>query len=144
MTTLTIGQVAKKSQVKIDTVRYYERRGIIPEPPRRNSGYRQYPEDAVTRIRFIRWAKDLGFTLKEIGVLLALRLDPRATSRDVRTRAKAKIADIDEKFRTLQRMKKALAGLEAACSGRASVSDCPILEALEEVSVERKTKGRSI
>ena len=144
MPPLTIGRVARLAGVGVETVRFYERKGLIPKPPRKHSGYRQYPEDAVTRIRFIRWAKDLGFTLKEIGVLLALRLDPRATSRDVRTRAKAKIADIDEKFRTLQRMKKALAGLEAACSGRASVSDCPILEALEEVSVERKTKGRSI
>ena len=130
MTTLTIGQLAKKSQVNIDTVRYYERRGIIPEPPRRDSGYRQYPENAVARIQFIKRAKELGFTLKEIQELLNLRVEPDTPCALVKRRADLKIIDIQEKLRSLKRIKKALNKLAASCSGRGPVGECPILEAL--------------
>ncbi len=132
MEPLRIGKVAHLGGVGVETVRFYEREGLIEEPPRTESGYRQYPHETVSRIRFIRRAKELGFSLREIRELLALRLDPDTSCEDIRLRAEAKIADIEEKVRTLRRMKKALAKLTAACSGRSPVSECPILEALED------------
>lgn len=132
MERLTIGQVAGLAEVGVETVRFYERQGLIEEPPRRVSGYRQYPPDAVARIRFIRRAKDLGFSLREIKELLALRLDPESTCGDVRERAEEKLADIRSKIEALDGMRAALERLAAACSGKGSVSACPILEAMEE------------
>ncbi len=129
---LTIGKLSKKTGVGIDTIRYYERQGLIPEPRRRESGYRQYSGEMVKRIQFIRHAKDLGFSLKEINELLSLRLDPKTKCSVVKNRAEAKISDIEEKILNLQRMKKALAKLMKACSGRGPISKCPILEALEK------------
>lgn len=131
MENLTIGQVAKKAQVNVETIRYYERRGLILEPPRRESGYRQYSQDAVARIQFIRRAKDLGFSLKEIWELLSLRVDPDTTCGDIKSRAEAKLADIEGRIRTLQRMKKALKTLIATCAKRGPSGECPILEALD-------------
>ena len=84
MKTLTIGRVAEQASVGVETVRFYEREGLLEEPPRRQSGYREYGEDAVTRLRFIRRAKQLGFTLKEIKELLALRRDPSTPGADVK------------------------------------------------------------
>ena len=83
METLTIGQLARQAEVNVETLRYYERRGLIPEPPRKESGYRQYPPDDLARIRFIKHAKELGFTLKEILDLLTLRVDPETSCDDV-------------------------------------------------------------
>ncbi|GBE34469.1 mercuric resistance operon regulatory protein [bacterium BMS3Bbin06] len=131
MERLTIGKLAKQAEVNIETIRYYERRGLIPKPPRRESGYRQYPRDTVTRIQFIKRAKELGFSLREILELLSLRVDPATTCGDVKKRAEIKIADIEEKIRTLQGMKKALMNLTVECKGRGPVSECPILEALD-------------
>lgn len=128
---LTIGQVAKRGEVNIETVRYYERQGLIPPPPRLESGYRQYPDDTVNRVRFIKRAQELGFSLKEIAELLSLRVGPDTVCADVRKRAVAKISEIERKMETLQRMKEVLAGLAAECEGRGPVSECPILEALE-------------
>src|SRR5215469_14163370 len=105
MNLLTIGQLARRAGVGIETVRFYERQGLLAEPARRASGYRQYTEDVVTRLRFIRRAKELGFSLREIAELIALRLDPTKTCGDVRRRAKAKVADIEAKIRDLERMK---------------------------------------
>ncbi|NJD68312.1 MAG: heavy metal-responsive transcriptional regulator [Candidatus Methylomirabilota bacterium] len=130
MQTLTIGQLAKQAHVNVETIRYYERRGLMTEPPRRESGYREYPLEAVERIRFIRRAQELGFSLKEIGDLLALRIEPETTSADIKRRAEAKVADIDAKVRDLEQMKTALMKLAAACRGRGPTSECPILEAL--------------
>mgnify|MGYP003527229469 CR=1 FL=1 len=130
MGTLTIGRLAKKAQVNIETVRYYERRGLLPEPPRRQSGYRQYSENDVSRLLFIKRAQTLGFTLKEILELLSLRVDPNTTCGDVKRRAEAKIADIEEKTLALKKMKKALTKLAATCKGRGPTSECPILEML--------------
>ena len=130
--TMTIGKVARLADVGVETVRFYERQGLIAEPPRRASGYRQYPPEAVARIRFIRRAKELGFSLNEIKELLSLRFDPGTTCADVRDRAEAKITDIEEKIATLERMREALADLTAACDGRGGVSECPILEAVDE------------
>lgn len=135
MKNLTIGQLAKKTGVNIETVRYYERRGLIPVPPRRESGYRQYSQDAVTRIQFIKHAKELGFSLKEILELLSLRVDPDTSCADVKRQAGDKIVEIDEKIQALQRMKEALTKLAAACKGVGPTSECPILEALNSEKV---------
>ncbi len=128
---MKIGAVATRADVNIQTVRYYERRGLLAKPPRTESNYRLYSEDSVRRVRFVKRAQQLGFTLKEIKDLLALRLKPTSRSSAVKERATAKIVDIEEKVRTLQRMKRALTKLTAACDGCGSTSECPILEALE-------------
>jgi Hg(II)-responsive transcriptional regulator len=117
MKLLTIGQVARRARVGIETVRFYEREGLLNEPARRASGYRQYTEDVVARLRFIKRAKALGFTLKEIGELLALRLDPETSCAEIKDRAKAKIDDIQAKIRDLQQMGEALVTLTASCKG---------------------------
>ena len=131
MRPLTIGAVARRAGVGVETVRFYERAGLLEEPARRESGYRQYAEDVVARLRFIRRAKELGFTLKEIRELLGLRIDDTATRSDVRKRAQAKVADIEAKILDLQRMREALLKLTATCRGHGPASDCPILEALD-------------
>ena len=128
---LTTGQLAKKAQVKVETVRYYERRGLIPEPSRKESGYRQYSQDDVIRIQFIKHSQRLGFTLKEIQDLLTLRVNPDTTCFDVKRRAEAKITGIEEKIQSLQRMKQALMKLSTTCRGRGPIGECPILEALK-------------
>jgi MerR family copper efflux transcriptional regulator len=132
MKPLTIGQVAQKAGVGVETVRFYERQGLLEEPARKESGYRQYPEDVVARLRFIKRAKELGFSLKEIKELLALRVDPATTCREVKKQAQAKIADVAGKIRSLLRMKEALVELTRACRGRGPTSECPILDALEK------------
>jgi MerR family mercuric resistance operon transcriptional regulator len=128
---LTIGQVARQAGVGIETVRFYEREGLLEEPQRRPSGYRQFDEATVDRLRFIRRAKELGFTLKEVKELLSLRLDPTTTCADVKGRAETKIADIEARIESLKRIKRALVKLTRACSGNGATSDCPILDALD-------------
>ena len=103
MKPLTIGEVARQAGVGIETVRFYERQGLLEEPERRASGYRQFDQEAVAVLKFIRRAKELGFTLKEIKSLLALRMDASATKAEVREQAKAKVADIEAKIADLQR-----------------------------------------
>ncbi len=130
MENLTIGQLARRARVNIETIRYYERRGLMPEPPRRESGYRQYSQTDVARIQFIKGAKELGFSLKEILELLSLRVDPQTTCGDVKRRTEDKIGDIEQKIKDLKRMRMALATLAAACKEEGPSSACPILEAL--------------
>lgn len=132
METLTIGQVAKRADVNIETIRYYERRGLIPKPRRRDSGYREYSDEITRRILFIKRAKDLGFSLKEIDELLSLKISPQTTCSDVKNKAEEKMMDIEIKIKTLHRMKKALSILSKACSGKGPANECPILEALEK------------
>ncbi len=127
----TIGQLAKRAGVGVETVRFYERKGLIQQPRKRTSGYRVYPDDVVQRIQFIRHGKDLGFTLAEIGELLSLRPDPRTNCAAVKDRAQAKMAAIDEKLASLTRMQRSLAKLVDACDRRSQTAECPILEALE-------------
>src|SRR5262245_55203900 len=117
MSTLTIGQLARRAGVGVETLRFYEREGLIAEPPRRRSGYRQYPEGAVRRVRFIREAKALGFSLREIAEILALRVGPGATCDDVRLFKQRKIADIDRRIAELTRMREALTLLGGLCQG---------------------------
>jgi MerR family mercuric resistance operon transcriptional regulator len=132
MKLLTIGQIAKLAEVGVETVRFYERQGLIHEPGRKPSGYRQFPEDVIARLRFIKRAKELGFSLKEIKELLALRVDPTTTCGEVKAQAEAKVVDIEGKIASLLRMKKALVKLTAVCRGQGPTSECPILDALQK------------
>jgi len=132
MESLTSGKLANQGGVNLETIRYYERRGLLPKPPRTPGGYRTFDAEAVRRLRFIKQAQALGFSLKEVRELLALRLDPRSSCADVRRRAEAKIADIEQKLRALRAMRKVLVRITAACAGRGPVNECPILESFEE------------
>lgn len=134
---LTIGRLAKAAGVGIPTVRFYERRGLLPRPQRRSSGYRSFEPEAIQLIRFIRHAQELGFSLKEVEDLLDLRMDPKRSCADVRQRAMEKIADIDAKVAGLARMRKVLDRLVETCPGDAPTADCPILEALEDDAADR-------
>lgn len=131
-TALTIGRIAQSAGVAIDTIRFYEREGLLPEPRRRPSGYREYDQSAVSRLRFIRRAKDLGFTLDEIRELLALSADRHGGVEGVRERAAARLLAIDERIAELQRVRDGLSELVDACPGHGAPEDCPILKALAE------------
>jgi len=128
---LTIGQLAQQAHVNRETVRYYERRRLLSRPSRSISGYRVFSDDAVRRLRFIRHAKMLGFSLNEIRELLALRVDSIDACDRVRVRTQAKLADIDNKIQLLRQMKAALTRLVGACERRGKTNDCPILDSLE-------------
>jgi len=131
MKTFSTGQLAKKCNVNNETVRYYERRGLIPAPSRGESGYRQFSEETVKRIRFIKHSQEVGFTLKEISELLSLRVDPKTTCAEIKRRTEGKITEVEEKIRALNHMRKALVKLRSSCSGRGPTTECPILEAME-------------
>lgn len=129
---LKIGELARAADVGVETIRYYERRGLLARPPRRASGYRQYPPQAVHRVRFIRRAQALGFTLREIEELLALRVDDERSCADVRALARAKLEDIERRVAELQQMGRALERVARRCRGRGPTSECPILEVLDD------------
>lgn len=129
---LTISRLAQLGGVNLETVRYYERQGLLPPPPRTASGYRVFPREAARRLRFIKRAQELGFSLNEISELLELRIKPGAKRADMRERAEAKITDIEQKIRTLQAMKKTLRQLTERCDGCGPLAECPILESLDE------------
>jgi MerR family mercuric resistance operon transcriptional regulator len=131
MSGLTIGRVARETGVGIETLRFYEREGLIAEPARRPSGYRDYGPAVIQRVGFIRRAKELGFSLREIAELLSLRVDEERTCADVYALARDKISDIERRIAELRRMKKALASLAAACTGAGPTGECPILDELE-------------
>lgn len=126
---LTIGAVARGAGVRIDTIRYYEREGLLPAPRRRDSGYRDYGRDTVDRLKFIRRAKALGFTLDEIRELLALSADHERGVRGVKQRAEAKLAEIEQRIAEMQRMRRGLKKLIAECPGHGDPGACPILGA---------------
>jgi DNA-binding transcriptional MerR regulator len=130
---LLIGDVAAEAGVNIQTLRYYERRGLLPAPKRSRSGYRQYSDDAVRLVTFIRRAQELGFTLREVKELLKLRAPGPKRREAARTTAASKVRDIDAKMRDLTAIRAALMSLveACACSGE-STTACPILEALEK------------
>lgn len=130
MTFLRTGEVARQAEVNVETLRFYERQGILPEPPRRESGYREYPPETVDLIRFIKRAQELGFSLKEIRGLLELRQGPRHATGQVPRLVRAKIAEIEHKIHDLEAMSQALAGLLGACEKKASGACCPIIESL--------------
>jgi MerR family transcriptional regulator, copper efflux regulator len=128
---MKIGEVAERGAVNLQTIRYYEREGLLPEPPRLESGYRMFPESTVGRVRFIKRAQELGFTLSEIKELLSLRVDRQRSSGAVKALAESKIRDIESRIRALEAMKVALTHLSGKCSGKGPASDCPILEGLD-------------
>jgi MerR family mercuric resistance operon transcriptional regulator len=128
----TIGQAAKRAGINLETIRYYEREGVLPKPPRTESGYRMLSDHAIQRLRFVRQAQELGFSLKEIEELLALQVKPGVSCADIRAKAKAKIADVDEKIRNLEAIRNALLEMAATCSGRGPVSGCSILQLLND------------
>jgi MerR family transcriptional regulator, copper efflux regulator len=117
--------------VNRETVRYYERRRLLPRQSRLVSGYRVFGDDAVRLLRFIRHAQELGFSLNEIKDLLALRVKSVEACGSVRERAEAKITDIQAKIESLRHMKEALSELVAECSRRGKTTECPILDSLE-------------
>ncbi|HEX6965041.1 MAG TPA: MerR family transcriptional regulator [Gemmatimonadaceae bacterium] len=132
---MTIGELARRAGVNVQTVRYYERRGLLAEPHRTPSGYRQYSDATLDRLRFIKRAQELGFTLSEIHELLVLRLDPRTTAAQVKARAEAKIDDVERRIHDLQHIKHALTHLAGRChGGRGPVGECPLLEAMGPLS----------
>ena len=128
MASMTIGRLAKQAGVNIDTIRYYERNGLIPEPVRRASGYREYEVADVRRLRFIMRAKDLGFTLAEIGELLSLSADRDV--RGVKRRAEQRVEQVEYKITELQRVRRGLKALIDACPGHGDLEGCPIVAAL--------------
>ncbi len=131
---MTIGRLAKSVGVHVQTIRYYERKKLLPSPRRREAGYRQYGPEDVQRLRFILRAKKVGFTLNDISVLLALRVNPRTGCEEVRTIAREALRHIEERMQELARFRSALNDLLAQCSGKGPSSDCPVLELLEKNS----------
>lgn len=127
---LTIGKVADLADVGVETIRFYEREKLIDDPPRSAVGYRHYPPETVERVLFIRRAKELGFTLKEIKELLCLRVDPGKDCRSMKLRAQVKIANIEGKIAELKKMKNALVTLSSTCQADLAMSECPILDFL--------------
>jgi len=131
---LTISRLARLGGVNLETVRYYEREGLLARPPRTRSGYRIFPKEAARRLRFIKRAQQLGFSLTEIRELLTLQVRAGTKRDQIRARAEAKIADIEQKIKTLTAMKQSLVQLTTQCSGCGPVSECPILESLDHES----------
>jgi len=128
----TIGQVALNAGVGVETVRFYERKGLIEQPPRKGKAYREYPAETVRRIRFVVHAKQLGFTLKEILGLLSLRSRSASSCDSVKEQAGMKIADIEQRIRGLRRMKSTLRELTQACENREPTAECPLWDVLDQ------------
>lgn len=130
MSSFTIGEIARRAEVGIDTVRYYERNDLLPAPARRPSGYRQYGESDVQRLSFIRRAKELGFTLAQIRELLALSVDRERGVRGLKERAQQRLNDLDMRIHEMQRVRSGLQTLVDNCPGHGKLRACPILGAL--------------
>lgn len=138
MNTLSIGTLAKECQVNIETIRFYERKGLLPRPPRNESGYRQFPAETLEQVRFIKNAKELGFTLKEIAQLLSLRIVPGTSCAEVLKTAEVKLREIDEKIIVLKGIQNALRNLTAACRIEGAGGECHFLELLSHREYENK------
>ncbi len=132
----TIGQIARTVGVGVETIRFYERRGLLPEPPRKPSGYRQYSAAALERLRFIRRAKSLGFSLVEVQELLDLHRDSARACEDVAARVHCKLDEIAARMRDLEALRGALSSLARACEARAPLQGCPLLETLGQAAAE--------
>ena len=129
---MTIGELAKKTTVNAQTIRYYEREGLLPDAHRwPDSGYRDFDEEALLRLRFIRSAKDLGFTLREIKELLDLRILPGESCKEMKSLLKAKLEEVDQRIKDMRRLRRVLQKLVAACSTRTDQATCPALWAIE-------------
>lgn len=132
MPALRIGELARRAGLSVETLRYYERRGLIPPPARLASGYRSYPESTLQRLQFIRRCKQLGFSLDEVAQLLQLDMDPQLSAAEVKAQVDAKISAVKHKIADLQRLQHSLQALSARCCGTGSTSDCPILDFLHQ------------
>lgn len=130
MPAMTIGRLAERAGVNIDTIRYYERNGLLPAPQRRASGYREYAQADVERLRFVRRSKELGFTLAEIAELLSLTAERGTDMRGVKRRAEQRLGQVEFKIKELQRVRRGLKMLIAACPGHGELGTCPIMAAL--------------
>ena len=138
---LTIGRLAQAAGVNLDTVRYYERSALMPEPRRSDAGYRLYSQRDLERLNFIRGAKSLGFSLDEIRHLLDL-VDSEGDRSEVRALASSRLEDMDRRLAEMQQARTVLAGLVTACSGQGSVRDCPIVEAVVAAQPAPSEKSR--
>lgn len=133
---MTIGQVARLTELSVATVRYYESRGLIPEPPRTGSGYRQYSSETVDRLHFVKRAQALGFALEEIGEMLDLRVRQDTACEAVEALTSAKLADVRGRIRSLRRLETVLEDLVASCRSRTPTEECPVLDTLTEVRAD--------
>lgn len=128
----TIGTLSRETGLPVDTLRYYEREGLLPQPPRRASGYREYDWSAVKRVRFILRAKELGFSLDEIADLLSFSTDNEHGVEGVKERASSRLAEIERQIAQLEAIRSRLAQLVAACPGSGSPDCCPILHSIND------------
>jgi Hg(II)-responsive transcriptional regulator len=128
---LTSGALAKAASVNVQTIRYYERIGLLEAPARQSSGYRMFDTNAVNRLLFIKRAQDLGFTLDEVRELLALRISSAQSRSKVRGKARQKIQAIQGKIESLQKLQATLEELLHECERESKSGPCPILEKLE-------------
>lgn len=142
MRTLNVGALAKESGINPETVRYYERIGLMPKPKRKESHYRYYEEDDLARLVFIVRAKELGFTLKEIKELLAMRIDENTKCADMKSLAERKILDIENRIRDLRSISEHLSVLAGQCTdGEVSLDECPVVKALAPSLAHRTDAG---
>lgn len=128
---LTIGQIATVTGTSVETLRYYEKFGLLQAPERTRANYRLFSQETIRIVKFIKKAQDLGFTLKDIKQLLYLYSSPTASDDDVKAISLALLNDIDNRITTLQKMHASLGELVAQCSGKHPVRHCPILNALD-------------
>lgn len=131
MSTITIGKVAKSADVSVETVRFYEQKGLIPRAERTESGYRKYNPSIIEQLKFIQRAKNVGFSLSDIGDLITLKSDPDSCCADVMLRAKIKLEEIDNKISELTRIRDSLQNLVSECDGNPKTTECPLIESLE-------------
>lgn len=142
MNELTVSKLARQADVNVQTIRYYERQGLIPRPPRTPSGYRAFPPESAARVRFIRRAQEIGFSLADAKELLALREHSGTACSKVFERATQKLAEISDKIRALNRIERELSRLTKACSGREQPHSCPVLDALERNGKHDKAENK--
>jgi MerR family mercuric resistance operon transcriptional regulator len=143
MTEMTISKAARNAGVGIETIRFYERKGLIEQPLKpQDGGYRTYPIETVERIKFVRQAQEIGFSLREIDELLSLRADPSADCSDVRERAAAKLEEVDRKMARLGQIRSALNELIAACPGRGALGTCSIMVSLVAAPGETRVHAK--
>jgi Hg(II)-responsive transcriptional regulator len=133
---MRIGEIAKQVGITVEAIRFYEKQGLIPPPKRNESGYRDYPEGAVQHVSFIKRAKELGFSLKEIKELMSLQYSPGTTCGEVKKQAEVKILDIEQKIEDLQKIKLVLVDLVSVCPGQGPISECPIIGSIK--TLEKK------
>lgn len=142
-TSFLTGQLARRAGVTPYTLRYYERRGLLPAPSRAPNGYRRYAASAVKVIRFIKRAQELGFTLSEVEEFLAIAGNPRAKCTGVCSAIELKLDGLKERVRELQSKKTRLQKLLAACPGDVPIRECPIVGALTGVEGATRTRRRT-